>query len=221
MTTLQPDSHSTRWGISYLPASAAVLALAALVCLSNAYADEAVPPAYKVGDKWSYAYVDELTPAHNAETDQSVVQVSPEHMVMRGKDAAGNEFEVQLDANGNLEHSGHYAPAPNDARLKFPMAVGTTWTAEYDLGSVHYKEENKVAALENVQTKAETFQAYRIESEGQFTSAGWRNIGRVVQTIWYAPAAKRIVKNDWYSSYGSNSVPTTTHLELTAVKLAQ
>jgi hypothetical protein len=221
MTTLQPDPHPTRRWTLYLPASAAVLALAALVCLSNAYADEAAPPAYKVGDKWSYTYVDELTPAHNAETDQTVVQVSPEHTVIQGKDAAGNQFEVQLDANGNLEHWGHYAPTPNDGRLTFPMAVGTTWTAEYDLGSVHYKEENKVAALENVQTKAGTFQAYRIDSEGQFTSAGWRNIGRVVQTVWYAPAAKRIVKNDWYSRYGSNSVPTTTHLELTAAQLAQ
>lgn len=222
MTTLQLYSHSNRRRASYLPASAAVLVLAALLCFSSAYGDEVAPPAYKVGDKWSYSYVDELTPANNAVTDQTVVQVSPEHTVLEAKDATGRVFEVELDANGNLMHAGHYAPTPNDGRLKFPMSVGSTWTAEYDLGSVHYKEENKVAALEDVQTKAGTFQAYRIESRGQFTSLGWRTVGQVVQTIWYAPSAKRIVKNDWYSKAGGkSSAPTTTHVELTAVQLAQ
>lgn len=215
--TLEPPG-----GGSYLPASAAVLALASLLYFSSAYADEVAPPAYKVGDKWSYTYVDELTPAKNSATDQTVVQVSPEHTVLEGKDAAGHVSEIELDANGNLVHAGHYAPTPNDGRLKFPMSVGSTWTAEYDVGSIHYKEENKVAALEDIQTKAGTFQAYRIESRGLYTVTGRQGVGQVVQTAWYAPSAKRIVKNDWYSKYGSkNSAATSTHLELTAVQLAQ
>lgn len=222
MNTAQLHSHSNRSGASCLRAGAAVLALATLAYFSSAQADEAAPPAYKVGDKWSYAYVDELTPANNAVTDQTVVQISPDHTILTSRNAAGREFEVELDANGNLVHAGDYAPTPNDGRLKFPMSVGSTWTAEYDLGPIHFKQDNKVTALENIQTKAGTFQAYRIESSGEFAATGWRNAGHVEQTSWYAPAAKRIVKNDWYSKAGGKSTPPkTTHVEVTAVQLAQ
>lgn len=235
--------HSTKLHAPYVPASACALARSqdkslegikmktfapvllaasvAILCFSNAHADEAAPPVYKIGDTWSYAYVDELTPANNSASDQTVVQVSTEHTVLEGKRATGQAFEVELDPNGNLMHSGQYAPTPNDGRLKFPMSVGASWLFEYDVGSVHYKGENKVAAMEDIQTKAGSLQAYRIESSGEFTSAGWHDAGRFAQTIWYAPSVKRIVKADWISKFGARTTQTTTHLELTKFQLAQ
>jgi hypothetical protein len=78
---------------------------------------------------------------------------------------------MALDANANLVHSGDYAPTPCDGRLKFPMAVGTTWTSEYDLGQVHYRVDRKVVAFDDVQTQAGSFKAYRIESTGSLTSS--------------------------------------------------
>lgn len=183
-------------------------------------ADDAASPAYKVGDQWSYAFVDDLTPGNNMTNDQTVVQVSSEHTMLHGKNAAGQDYEIELDPTGNVVHQGSYAPSPSDSRLKFPMAVGMTWSIDYRSGGAEYQGNNTVAAAEDVQTKAGTFQAYRIESSGTYSGTGWHETGRFRQTIWYAPSAKRIVRLDWHSAIGGKNSQITTHLEMTTVQLA-
>jgi hypothetical protein len=193
---------------------------AASMSLRPACADETPAPRYRIGDAWSFVSVNAITPARNMRFTETITHRAPEGADLRVDDAAGHTWQKTLDADGNTVHSLNYVPKPGDGRLKFPMSVGMHWTAEYDLGSLHFTFNREVVGFEDVQTRAGTFKAYRIEGSGSFKVVGRTVSGEVAETSWYAPAAKRIVKDDWHSKTQS-SVATQVHIELVQMLIAK
>ncbi|MBC5785458.1 hypothetical protein H8N03_21100 [Ramlibacter sp. USB13] len=84
--------------------------------------------------------------------------------------------------------------------MLLPLAVGQRWeNTEYWFSAPYHGENRltyKVVALEQVQVPAGTYEAFRITAEGWqvLRSHPAGSQGRVEQTYWYAPAARRIVK---------------------------
>jgi hypothetical protein len=192
----------------------------ASMSLRPACADETPAPRYRIGDAWSFVSVDALSPARNMRFTETITHRTPDGADLRVDDAASHTWQKVFDADGNTVHSLNYAPKPSDGRLKFPMSVGMRWTAEYDLGSLHFTFNREVAAFEDIQTRAGTFKAYRIESSGSFKAAGQSSSGDVAETSWYAPAAKRIVKDDWHATT-QGSASTQVHIELVQILIAK
>lgn len=92
-------------------------------------------------------------------------------------------------------------PVPAEKRLEFPLFVGKTWKDEYvyrspiEKKSRRYKNEVVVEKYEKVETKAGTFQAFKIVKRYHIPETNWK--GTVI--YWYAPEVKREVKSirDW------------------------
>lgn len=86
-----------------------------------------------------------------------------------------------------------YAPV-----IKFPLTVGSRWSADYSFYTMELDAPLKarasceVAAWENVTVKAGEFPAFRIECTDNL-SAGSRKF-RTQSTRWYAPSASLVVK---------------------------
>ena len=97
---------------------------------------------------------------------------------------------------------------PAIPQYAFPLEVGKSWEGKYtgpDLrgaSMVDYELKGKVVGAESVTVSAGTFDAVKIQLEtswvykGPFTVGGSVAYGTFVQTIWYAPKAKRFVKMD-------------------------
>lgn len=165
------------------PAAAVGFALS-LPCAALAQA-MAAPPEVHLGDTWIYVRHDE------SRFSQVVIDhVGDEFTVASGRRT------VRLD--GTLEDAAR-------KRIGFPLAVGNQWTVEYPwksgqlVGSDHLTR--RVVAYEKVSVPAGAFDAFRIESEGRFqvdNDPGALAVGAAggqrVETYWYAPSAKRIVK---------------------------
>ncbi|CAB3789419.1 hypothetical protein [Pararobbsia alpina] len=188
--------------------------------MHSACAEETAAPRYRIGDAWSFVSVDALSPARNIRFTETITHRTPDGADLRVDDAAGHTWQKALDADGNTVRSLNYLPNPTDRRLKFPMSVGMRWTVDYDLGPLHFTFNRQVVGFEEVQTRAGTFKAYRIEGSGTVKSAGQTSSGEVTETSWYAPAAKRIVKDDWHSKI-QDRLPAQVHIELVQMLIAK
>ena len=88
--------------------------------------------------------------------------------------------------------------------LRFPLAVGKSWDFNYTLNSkpgsvTEIKQTATVKGWETVKVPAGTFRALRIEHQGYYAtsenSSTWS--GRIRETFWYAPSARRIVVHEY------------------------
>ena len=192
----------------------------ASISVHPARADETPAPRYRIGDAWSFVSVDALSPARNMRFTETITHRTPDGADLRVDDAATHTWQKILNADGNTVHSLNYVPNPSDGRLKFPMSVGMHWTADYILGSLHFTFNREVTGFEDVQTQAGTFKAYRIESSGSFKAIDRPLSGEVAETSWYAPAAKRIVKDNWHSNTPGRA-STQVHIELVQMLIAK
>jgi hypothetical protein len=110
--------------------------------------------------------------------------------------------------------------------LKFPLNVGKTWTFSYEFQSkastvVEVKQTATVKGWETVTVPAGTFRALRVEHAGWYSaregSAMWT--GRITETFWYAPAARRIVAQEYRDTTGSGEAYDQRRDELVAMQL--
>ncbi len=87
-----------------------------------------------------------------------------------------------------------------DDSIQFPLAVGKKYTVteNWNDGNGNTKYDVEVETFEKVKTEAGEFDAYRIKLAGWWTRTGnGSGTGRAEQTIYFAPAVKRIVKSEY------------------------
>lgn len=210
--------------LANIAASAAVAASAAIVGASlpppvAAPLTQAEAPVFRVGEEWKFAYTNDLDPSKNKTYVQRVASVGPEGVRLSVPSSGGPRF-VDLDRNGNFVRSAVESFAPSAETLRFPLFVGKSWDAEYTYTSgdwtSHCDRESKVVAAERVSTPAGDFDAFRIESRTGYSGAAVASgAGRSYSVDWYAPAAGRVVKQDFESMPDNKNIArTSSHLIL-------
>jgi hypothetical protein len=177
-----------------------VLACAVAVTLeSPAVAQPMTAPAYAVGDSWAYTDGRQI----------AVVKVDDGAPIMAGPLAVCPACLVHYDRNLAIRKVTDPAGKPVEAAkidflalgpdwkfYAFPLQVKKTWTfsAEALLRGKPQRFDVSVvvAALEDVQTKAGSFKAFKMERTWTTAQAGQPST--FTDIVWFAPSAKFPVK---------------------------
>jgi phage-related tail fiber protein len=152
-------------------------------------------PTFAVGDSWTYSLSDPRTPSRTFMFVQTVHSIGGGTVDLTVSNNGGT-MPASMDLNGNLTSIGTKQYLPSDSKLKFPIAVGGSWSSNFTTrtgnGDATTTLSAKVVGVESVQTAAGTFQAFRIEETGSVAAPDGKF--QFTETDWYAPDAKRIVK---------------------------
>ena len=193
--------------------SAVVLALA--IIASPAVAQKADRPTVKVGDEWQFMqYV--VVPVQKPNLVWVITSVTP-----TGISGTSNGQPLTLTPDLNIVES----PTRkfSDRRvLSFPLEIGKSWTyankveSKTDQGDWRMDAKVTVAAYEKVTVRAGQFDAFRIEAKGKGGQQGAAGAGawEFVETSWYAPSARAVVKEVYRDGMTGERI-----LELVSYKL--
>jgi hypothetical protein len=210
-------------------------------------------PDIKPQDSWTYVdTLEDRTGWHQSHDDITVVRSSPKEIVVLAKPTGstmpGKEQMVGADWSRFRSVNGEEITV--NQPMKFPLTPGKSWTVDYteknpnrDHKSEHLHSDYKVIGWEAVTVPAGTFQAIKIEADGQWVAeiapaitagsaarvdaAGSTVIsqankitqqtatGRLYKAFWYAPETKRFVKSieEIYAANGVRSERRTQELE--------
>lgn len=152
-------------------------------------------PEYNLGDWWMF----ELRGSGDSRTQykETVEVIHPDHVVVTTESGRRRTFSQRMNP---LDATRTEIPL-----VTFPLEVGKKWSAKHDWkNGTHYGTNSmkyEVVAKEEVVVPAGKFEAYKIEGFGFVDDkvANWGSVGgqpKVVETYWYAPSVKRIVKYD-------------------------
>lgn len=88
--------------------------------------------------------------------------------------------------------------------VQWPLAVGQSWKAAYDMQMPNQARSRgqvdmKVVAAEKLSTPAGEFDTYKIEQAGWINGVSWNGSVRVAQAMWFAPAIGRMVRTEFRS----------------------
>ena len=208
--SIQPD----------VPSQASVTRNAALLIVLlaalPANAQRAERPAVAVGDRWDFAvYYTEPSRVPNRTWLITSVDKDRLHGTENGEPLTLSRDLNIVDAPRQSES--------NQRLLEFPLEVGKRWqyTSEWlfkpkgSRGTLAV--EVTVAGYEPVDVPAGRFAAFRLLAVGELggsAPSGTFFAGKTSTTLWYAPAARAIVKSIHFNPYQG-----TTTVELTGFRL--
>lgn len=176
-------------------------------------------PHFATGDTWTYAWTDELSGKRRIFT-QTVKDVHADGSAIVSLGTGGKT--LLLSAEGNVIAA---ACGPQDIRLHFPLASGATYSSQCEAhdswGNWTRRTTGEVKGVETVQTKAGAFVTVKVELTGTWWLASGPGGGRFDETLWYAPAVKRFVKDEYQARPSGKGVPTTTETELVRYAVKQ
>jgi hypothetical protein len=184
-------------------------------------------PTLVAGQQWTYRRINLW---NNEETErfsqtlnlQSSGQWNVFWTIHSSKDEARigtTEEKMENSTHGfaDARMSGRYAP------LQFPLSLGKSWTSNYTFQSnpntlVDVSQTARVSGWETVTVPAGTFKALKVVHTGWYnaTENSSRWTGRISETFWYAPAARRIVAQEYRDTTGSGSTWDQRRDELVA-----
>jgi hypothetical protein len=202
--------------------SAAFCLLAAGLAASTSFAADAesigLPqdaPHYRVGDNWTYLRSDPLSGTSRTYT-QTVTSVHPDGSASLQIGPGGGRLILTSEAN--VVTNGADQSACGIA-LHFPLRAGERYEADCRATSgsgttVQRRAQCEVEGVETIKTKAGTFSAVRIKMSGAWTPQSGYGGGPMEETLWYAPAVKRVVRDEFQSRLAGKGVPSTNATEL-------
>jgi len=181
--------------------SAIVVAAALQLGMAQA-ADAAEAPQYKVGDTWKYGRTDLWRNERTEGWTLTVAGIADGQVRFDGLNERKENFRLFYTLDGNYISGGRNHIKPYVPQLSFPLAVGKTWSGEYEwknrqgiYGTSDIKV--KVLARETVTVPAGTFDAFKIESQGSYRRSDSSGVGSMRSLYWYAPSVKRIVREEY------------------------
>ena len=153
------------------------------------YAQSATMPdvsTFAVGDLWEWRQFDNRTKLE--EPGRSVLVIEDK----------GTRSVMVEGMQRPLDYPYVSEPSAKPWRV-WPLIVGKQWSVDVDYirpdrTTGNLKQDARVVAYEEVTVPAGKFMAFKIEYDGYVrTSTGFN--GRIVDTFWYAPAARADVKH--------------------------
>ncbi len=183
-------------------------------------------PEVKVGEVSTYRTAD-LQDRKETLLVMTVTEVKTDDVQFSWRNTTDNTEGKILYTRDLNPHASMYSGAqfsPYAQLMSFPMSVGQEWKqnngSKASNGSTTKADiTNKVTAWEKVKTPAGEFDAYKIEGKGWLNGVSWQGSLRVVQVNWYAPAAGRIVRQEYQLFRGSTKIGDVLS-ELTEQKAA-
>lgn len=194
-----------------------VAIVSVLFCLSNEVQAQAVEaPKVVVGDEWhfenrdewkkevTYVYSNKITKIENDIADVDVTIISSKDSGQIGKITKSKVKLSTLTFIRNNYIEGGYV------NLDFPLFTGKVWNNAYKLRAnngdvIEGNMTAKVHEWEDVNTSLGNIKALKVQHTGNVTRSGGANFGRgiVVETLWYSPEYKRVVKRTFEESWGN------------------
>jgi hypothetical protein len=179
--------------------------LLAVPALCAAQADAPVArPEVRVGDRWIYHHWDQLDQklVKTYELRVSFADRNVIHTVVTAQDQRESDAMWTADWNATQSVLGEGVINPHTGLFKFPLQVGDTYQTSFEIafpqrGSLRIRREYtvKVVGWEEVVVAAGKFRALRLEAEGSWQRLDAQGSGRLRSAFWYAPEAKRWVRN--------------------------
>lgn len=179
------------------------------VAAASAEAAPVTAPTLLAGQYWTYRRLDMWRNEETETFSQYLLAELPDYWavswtILKSKDAQrANSVtpEKMFTAGqgfGDSRVVGLHEP------LRFPLAVGKSWDFSYTFnakpGSVtEVKQTATVKGWETVKVPAGSFRALRVEHQGYYATFenGGTWSGRIRETFWYAPSARRIVIHEY------------------------
>lgn len=186
-------------------------------------------PEVKVGEVSTYRIVD-LQERKDLKLVMTVTEVRPEDVQFSWRKTTNNTDNTEgkvLYTRDLNPHESVYSGAqfsPYSKIMSFPMSVGQEWkqnnSSTATNGSTSKSDiATKVTAWEKVKTPAGEFEAFKIEGKGWINGVSWQGALRTTQVNWYAPAAGRIVRQEYQVFRGMSKISDVLS-ELTEQKAA-
>jgi hypothetical protein len=173
-------------------------------------------PHFAPGDNWTYLLTDPLSNKTRTFT-QTVRNVRPDGSAVVSISPGGKSELLSPDGNAIPTTPGPHAPCT--IVFHFPLKAGDVEPANCEVVDAQgllwvRRAETEVQGEERVQTKAGTFATIKIRLTGTWSPQSGAGGGRIDQTIWYAPAVKRLVKENYQARASGKAVAHTEETEL-------
>jgi hypothetical protein len=204
------------------PTAVAVCLLCCGLTASTGFAADAAStdlpqdaPHYRVGDNWTYQRSDPLSGTTRTYT-QTVMSVHPDGSASLAIGPGGGRLELTSEANVVREGADQNACG---IVLHFPLRAGERYEADCRATSgsgttVQRRAQCEVEGVETIQTKAGAFSTIKIKMSGAWTPQSGYGGGPMEETLWYAPAVKRVVRDEFQGRLAGKGVPSTSATEL-------
>lgn len=178
----------------------------------------------RVGDSWEYQCVDLWRGNVIGTSSRTVKSTSPTGGVVAVAETDGTRYDELIQIDGAIVRPMPPVPLGKGmfeySYLKFPLLTGREWKTNsfrfYDRSAVIIPTEwvCKVEDEERVSTPAGEFDTFRVKCDGLWHDRGW--MGQEQQILWYAPAARWIVRNRYLSR--TSDMRKWDQLEWTLIK---
>jgi hypothetical protein len=186
-----------------------IVGLALALSAGPSLALDATLPGVKVGDRWAFV-VYYTVPSTVPNRTWVITSVKP-----TGIEGTEDGEPLKLTPELNVLDSPRTA-ASNPRALAFPLRVGKRWRYESDWTFKPKGSRGRtivdvaVVGLEKVWVPAGAFDAYKLVAKGSLHGTSPINsqyAGETVETYWYAPAARAVVKSVRHNPYlGTSTV---------------
>lgn len=217
------------------------------------FAENAIAPVLHAGDTWTYVNSHEVNGAgRKTHNESTVVRSSAMGILLSTKEVGSTLPPKEMLWGSDWSHSKsidgkeQITAKPFD----FPLNQGKTWIIDYTVSSPdrmhkneHFHFQYAVTGTEKVTVPAGTFDAIRIEADGQWTAETAKAAtatsiartdaqgavtaakvdkmepktftGRLYRAFWYVPEVKRYVKGveEYYTINGTLGQRDTAELE--------
>jgi hypothetical protein len=184
--------------------ASAFCAIFSIACAQSA-AVRAELPQLKVGDRWRWEQNDRRTGLKTQETDRTITSISSERI-----EGTESGSKLLLTADLMLLESSTVLSSSPARVIDYPLELGKKWeyklsfTNKANTARVRWQAEAEVVAYEKVKVPAGEFDAFKIAIKGFWNNDTSRRNGRLIQTSWYAPAAKVVVKSEFDDTVNNN-----------------
>lgn len=186
-------------------------------------------PTFVSGQQWTYRRIDlwkgeEVERFTQLLTTPSGGEWAVLWTIESSSDAArlgttDERFFAATHGFGDSRMTGRHVP------LQFPLGVGKSWSFSYKFQSkpqtvVDVKQTATVTGWETVKVPAGTFKALKIEHTGTYVATEDSNqwSGRITEVYWYAPAAQRVVAQEYRDTTGTGKIWDQRRDELVSMR---
>ncbi|CAB3650520.1 hypothetical protein LMG24238_01116 [Paraburkholderia sediminicola] len=172
-------------------------------------------PHYRTGDSWTYLWSDLLSGKSKTIT-QTVTSVNADGSASLQIGSGSGHVELTSEANVIPNAAAQHACG---IALHFPLRAGTRYEADCQAAgeastTVLRRAQCEVQGVEEIKTRAGSFSAIKIRMTGVWSPQSGFGGGPMEETLWYAPAAKRIVREEFQGRMAGKGAPATTATEL-------
>ena len=230
-------TYITKQRCKLVIATCCVLA-SGLVLAQSAPTSKVEVPTIKVGDAWTFDRTDGLKNVKEYTSLVTVTAVTDTEMRSTATRSDNGQIATiirnkELNRLATETTIGKSVADPYYPSYSFPLEIGKTWDKEVTFTRSNEPDwkvvtslKGRVVGWEKVTVPAGSFNALRIEVLGFYhgwkgsASGAGRWSGRSIDTAWYAPEVKNIVKSI-YEESGGAMYSSKVIFELVEYKLVQ